>query len=553
MPAGETPALVPARILNEHVYCPRLAYLEWVDRQFTDNADTAEGTYIHRRVDRPRAVPPDPAADNDGEDPPPSTSVELSSERLGLVAKLDLLEPRGKTVVPIEYKRGRPREGDPPLWEPELAQVCAHVLLLREAGYTVEHAEVYFAETRTRHRVNVPDAVVQRTLAAIAELRVNAAADGPPPPLVDSPKCPRCSLVGICLPDEVGLLRGQRATPPRRLVAGDSAAKPLYATVPGSRLSKRGGRVVLLEDGEETASARLIDLSHLSIFGNVTVGSALLRACFDSGTPVLWFTAGGWFSGHAQGMPPGNVELRMRQHRAAAIGAPELAAAFVAGKIRNARTLIRRHGGATAKHTTDQLAQLARAAEQERSINSLLGVEGTAARLYFKQLGELFRTGPGLDGFDFNQRNRRPPLDPVNALLSFVYALLIKDVTAALIAAGLDPYVGVFHRPRFGRPGLALDLAEEFRPLIGDSTVLTAVNNREVEPSDFVRRAGAVSLTEPGRKKVIRTYERRMTTDLRHPLFKYRASYRRTVEIQARLLAAVLAGDVPAYRPLTTR
>jgi len=126
-------------------------------------------------------------------------------------------------------------------------------------------------------------------------------------------------------------------------------------------------------------------------------------------------------------------------------------------------------------------------------------------------------------------------------------------VTAALIAAGLDPYVGVFHRPRFGRPGLALDLAEEFRPLIGDSTVLTAVNNGEVEASDFLRRADAVSLTERGRRKVIRTYERRMTTELRHPLFKYQASYRRTVEIQARLLAAVLAGDVPAYRPLTTR
>jgi len=553
MPAGEIPALVPARILNEHVYCPRLAYLEWVDRQFTHNADTAEGTFVHRRVDRPRAVPPDPAADKEGADPPPSTSVELSSEKLGLVAKLDLLEPHGKTVVPIEYKRGRPRESDPPLWEPELAQVCAHVLLLRGAGYAVEFAEVYFAETRTRHRIEVSDALIERTVAAIAELRANAAADGPPPPLVDSPKCPRCSLVGICLPDEVGLLRGRRATPPRRLVAGDSPANPLYATVPGSRLSKRGGRVVLLEEGQETASARLIDLSHLSIFGNVTVGSAVLRACFDAGIPVLWFTAGGWFSGHAQGMPPGNVELRMRQHRAAAIGAPELAAAFVEGKIRNARTLIRRHGGEPAKHTTDQLAELASAAEKQRSIESLLGIEGTAARLYFKQLGGLFRRGSGVGEFDFTNRNRRPPLDPINAMLSFVYALLVKDVTAALIAAGLDPYVGVFHRPRFGRPGLALDLAEEFRPLIGDSTVLTAVNNGELDSSDFLRRAGAVSLTERGRKKLIRTYERRMATDLRHPLFKYQTSYRRTLEIQARLLAAVLAGDVPAYRPLTTR
>ena len=370
MSDSAVPTLLPARILNEHVYCPRFAYLEWVDRQFKDNADTAEGTFVHRRVDRPRSTPPEPGAgtdDEEGEDPPPSTSVELSSERLGLIAKLDLLEPRGDTVVPIEYKRGHPRDGETLLWEPELAQLCAHVMLLRDAGYSVEHAEVYFAETRTRHRVEIPDELVASTHDAIAAVRANAAADGPPPPLVDSPKCPRCSLVTLCLPDEVGLLQGQRSGPPRRLVAGDSAASPLYATTPGSRLTKRGGRAVLIEDGEEAASARLIDVSHLAVFGNVTVGSALLRACFESGTPVLWFTMGGWYSGHAQGMPPGNVEVRMRQHRAAAIGAPELAGAFVAGKIRNARTLLRRHGDKSVSETIAQLARLATAAEGEQA------------------------------------------------------------------------------------------------------------------------------------------------------------------------------------------
>lgn len=351
---ASVPDLIPARILNEHVYCPRLAYLEWVDRQFRDNADTAEGTFVHRRVDDARGKPPESERDS-GEDPPPSTSVELSSERLGLIAKVDLLESRGATVVPVEYKRGRPRDPQAPLWEPELAQLCAQVLLLREAGYRVDHAEVYFNETRTRHRVEITPEVVESTLRAIGELRENAGRDGPPP-LVDSPKCPRCSLVGICLPDEVGLLRGERRAPPRRLVAADSPARPLYATTPGSRLTKRGGRVVLMEEGEEVTSLRLIDVSHIAVLGNVTVGSALLRACFEAGTPVLWFSAGGWFSGHAIGMPPGNVEVRMRQHRAAALGSPELAAAFVGGKIRNSRTLIRRHGGRAAADAVRQLA-----------------------------------------------------------------------------------------------------------------------------------------------------------------------------------------------------
>ena len=557
MPAT-LPDLIPARILNEHVYCPRLAYLEWVDQQFTDNADTADGTFVHRVVDRERAKPPDlpdatSAGDDAGEPPPSSSAVTVSSERLGLIAKVDLLEARDGVVVPVEYKRGSPRAPDSPLWEPELVQLCAQVLILRDSGYRVPHAEAYFAQTRTRHRIDITEELVGQTTAAIEQLRANAAGDEPPPPLVDSPKCPRCSLVGICLPDEVNALREQAERPTRRLVAGDPPATPLYASSPGSRLSKRGGRVVLLEDGAETASRRLIDVSHIAVFGNVTVGSALLRTCFDSGLPILWFTAGGWFSGFATGMPAKNVTVRIRQHRAAALGSPDLAAAFVAGKIRNARTLLRRHGGDDSGRVVAQLADLAKAAESERSLDSLLGVEGTAARLYFSRYGSLLKPLSDNRDFAFDERNRRPPRDPVNALLSFVYAMLIKDVTAAALATGLDPYVGVYHRPGFGRPALALDLAEEFRPLVGDSTVMTAINNGEVSATDFVARAGGVALTDRGRRKVIAAYERRMKTELRHPLFHYRASYRRCLEIQARLLAAVLVGDIPAYRPLTTR
>ncbi len=555
---GTLPDLIPARILNEHVYCPRLAYLEWVDRQFADNADTADGTFVHRVVDRERAKPPDPsdapgAQAEDGEPPPSSSAVTVSSERLGLIAKVDLLEARDGMVVPVEYKRGSPRSANSPLWEPELVQLCAQVLILRDTGYQVPHAEAYFARTRTRHRIEITQELIDQTMAAIKQLRADSARDEPPAPLVDSPKCPRCSLAGICLPDEVNALCERAERPTRRLVAGDPPATPLYASSPGSRLSKRGGRVVLLEDGSETASRRLIDISHIAVFGNVTVGSALLRVCFDAGVPILWFTAGGWFSGFATGMPAKNVAVRMRQHRAAALGSPELAAAFVAGKIRNARTLLRRHGGDDSGRVIAQLADLAKAAESERSLDSLLGVEGTAARLYFSRYGSLLKPLGEDRDFLFDERNRRPPRDPVNALLSFVYAMLIKDVTAAALAAGLDPYVGVYHRPGFGRPALALDLAEEFRPLVGDSTVMTAINNGEVSPPDFITRAGGVALTDRGRRKVIAAYERRMKTELRHPIFHYRASYRRCLEIQARLLAAVLVGDIPAYRPVTTR
>lgn len=549
-PAGN---LVPARILNEHIYCPRLAYLEWVDGLFAENADTAEGTFAHRRVHRERGSPPAPGAGPDP-DAPPSTAVTLASERLGLIARIDLLEPRGASVVPVEYKRGRPRSDEEPLWEPELVQLAAQVMLLRDAGYRVDHGEVYFAETRSRRRVEIGDELIARALDAVEQVRANAARDEPPPPLVDSPKCPRCSLVGICLPDEVNLLRADADRPVRRLIAPDSDAQPLYATTPGSRLTKRGGRVVLIEEGEQVASRRLLDVSQISVFGNVDVGSALLRACFEAGVQVMWFTMGGWLTGFAGGVPPKNVQVRIRQHRAAALGAAEIAAAFVAGKIKNQRTLIRRHRRDAAKRALAQLGALGRKAAAERSLESLLGIEGTAARVYFAELGRALRPTDGdLDAFDFKARNRRPPSDPVNALLSFAYALLVKDTTAACFATGLDPFVGIYHRPRFGRPALALDLAEEFRPLIADSVVLTAINNGEIRGHHFIVRGGSVALTADGRRAFIQAYERRMRSSLRHPLFRYKASYRRLLEVQARLLASVFIGELPAYRPLTTR
>lgn len=548
---SDTPNLIPVRMLSEHVYCPRLAYLEWSDQLWAANADTAAGDSAHRRVDRRSGMPPDPGSSSER---PASTSVEVSSERYGLVGRIDLLEAHEHGVVPVEYKTGLPRDGPQVLWEPELVQLCAQVLILRDLGYEVPHAAVWFAGTRTRHDIEIDERLMASTLRAISDLRLNAAADTPPAPLVDSPKCPRCSLVGLCMPDEINLLSVRATDPPRRLIAAAPSAQPLYAMTQGSRITRRGGRVVLLEEGHEVASRRLLDISHIAVFGNVDIGSALLRELFDQGIPVLWLTAGGWFCGFAQGMPRSNVTVRLRQHRSALTRDPTYARQFVAGKIKNQRTLVRRHGGPDSAAAVKQLAALALKASEASTVESLLGIEGTAARIYFECYAALLHPPSKLGARPtFDGRNRRPPRDPVNAILSFVYSLLIKDCTVAALAAGLDPFIGLLHQPRFGRPSLALDLAEEMRPLIGDSVVMTVVNNGEVSESSFSTRAGAVSLTSTGRRSVISGYERRMRMELTHPAFRYKASYRRILEIQARLLAAALTRSIPEYRPLTTR
>jgi CRISPR-associated protein Cas1 len=196
-----------------------------------------------------------------------------------------------------------------------------------------------------------------------------------------------------------------------------------------------------------------------------------------------------------------------------------------------------------------------RRAEGAESLEQLLGLEGTAAREYFAHFAHMFK--PGDDGntpaFEFTSRNRRPPRDPVNALLSFLYALLSKEMVVTLVGVGFDPYLGFYHQPRYGRPALALDLMEEFRPLVADSVAISLINTGELRPGDFIARAGAVALTESGRRRVLDAYERRLDTLVTHPRFGYAISYRRIFEVQARLLARCLMGEIAAYPAFCTR
>jgi CRISPR-associated protein Cas1 len=198
---------------------------------------------------------------------------------------------------------------------------------------------------------------------------------------------------------------------------------------------------------------------------------------------------------------------------------------------------------------------LAVEAEEAVSIASLLGIEGAAARLYFGALPLMLKARTALPGevFSFEGRNRRPPRDAINCLLSYCYSLLVKDLTVTTYAVGFDPYLGFYHRPRFGRPALALDLAEEFRPLVADSVVIGLVNNGALRGSDFVVRAGGVALTAGGRRTVLKAYEHRLETEVRHPVFGYRVTYRRLFEVQARLLGAYLLGETPEYSSFETR
>ncbi len=547
---------LPARMINEFVYCPRLAYLMWVQQEWADTADTVEGRVRHARTESgPR---PMPGAEELEAEAPPFTvrSLELGSERLGLVAKCDIVEVEGGTVSPVDIKRGRRPHVEAGAHDPERVQLCVQALLLEEQGYRVEEGFLWFAESRERVRVVFDEELRARTRAAVDGLRLLALSGRIPPPLEDSPKCPRCALVGICLPDEVAFLLEGRVSP-RPIAVPRGQELPVYVQEQRARIRKEAESLVVeVEDGPPVR-ARLVDTSALVLFGNVALTTPALHELLRREIPVAWHSQGGWFLGLTQGLGHRNVELRTAQYRASfdEHRCLELARTFVAAKIRNARTLLRRNWRAERPPEQElaELAHWARRAEHARAADELLGIEGNAAAIYFAAFRHILTERALAEGFAFEKRNRRPPTDPVNALLSFAYAMLARTVAVTLATVGFDPWRGFYHRPRYGRPALALDLMESFRPLLADSAVLTAINNGEVRAEDFVRAAGACALAPPGRKRFIACFERRLAQEITHPLFGYRVDYRRLLELQARLLARHLLGELPRYPDFTTR
>lgn len=555
--AADLPETVPARMVNEFVYCPRLFYLEWVQGRFATSDDVEEGLYVHRVVDEPGGDLPPLEDDLEHLAGRTSRSFWLTSPTLRVSAKIDVVEVgHGGAVTPIDYKKGGPDKRGRPYPADEVQSVL-QALLLREAGYRVDQAEIWYAETRRRVTIPVDDRQLDSVRELLGRLWRTAAADHAPPPLVDSPKCPRCSLVGLCLPDEVNALRVRDNAPqrPRGVMAADPDSRPVYVMEQGAVVAVRRGRLEIVKEKETLGTFRLIDVSQVCLYGNVTVTAQVMREMFAREIPVCWFSYGGWFSGLAEGLPSKHVDLRRAQYTTSPDRLLAVAGRMIEGKIRNSRTLLRRNSRVAPDRAVEQLRELAVSAVSAAGYPSLLGLEGTAARIYFGQFTGMFKSPGAVDvtEFESNGRARRPPPDPVNALLSFVYALLVKDLTVTTAMVGFDPYIGVFHRPRYGRPALALDLAEEFRPLIADSTVVQVINNGEVRPSHFTRRAGGCQLNTDGRRAVLAAYERRMAMEIKHPVFGYRVNYRRALDVQARILAAHLTGEIPEYTPFTTR
>jgi CRISP-associated protein Cas1 len=331
----------------------------------------------------------------------------------------------------------------------------------------------------------------------------------------------------------------------------------LFITRQESYLHKERETIVIEHQGEKLGQYPSLAIANILCFGQVMVSPALMGYCAEQGIGLSFFTEYGRYLAQVQGKQTGNVLLRRIQYRVAdnAERANSLAKLFVGAKVSNARNVLmrelRNHGeSSTVTEAVSRLKHTLETIPRSRSIAQSMGLEGDAAAVYFGVFNELIRE----NSFVFSGRVRRPPTDPVNAMLSFVYALITQECSAALSGVGLDPFVGFLHQDRPGRVSLALDMLEEFRAPWADRLVLTLLNRKQLQASDFVTEAyGAVRLKDDARKAVLIAYQERKQEEIMHPYLEEKVKIGLLPHCQAMLLARHLRGDMAQYPPYLLR
>lgn len=604
-PANPDADLLPVRMCNELVYCPRLFHLEHVQGVFVHSADTVEGAGQHERAKRRgarlRVASDSTTSDTESADElfdrVPKRQV-LASERLGVRGEVDLVEVSDGSVVVVEAKRGKAPRWSEHVWEDhslpykawpaDVVQIVLYMALLREMSLPCEEGRIYYRESRESVTIPWSSDLERFAMAAVTRARGVAKLPVAPEPLIDSPKCPGCSLHDVCLPDEHHALLAEQAERERprvrTIVAGKDDRSVVHVLRPGSVVRKDGDSLVVQTRDGDRDRFLLGDVGHVALFGRVHATEPCTQHLLRCGVPVSHHTSTGRLLGLTAPVATRNVALRRAQYRAAddADACLRVAKGLVVAKIRNQRTVLRRHRRGLSVLAVDEsiappeedcaapdqppgelapspkdvdsslrrMANALRGAKNATSIDALRGFEGEAAARYFEVFPLLLpRAWQG----DFAGRTRRPPRDRVNAMLSFGYSLLIRDAVAALARIGLDPMLGLFHTMIAGRPALALDLVEPFRAAWVDTALLRLIGTGGIERSQFHISGAGVQLSDAGRRATIRAYERRAAEETTHPRFGYRMSYRRLLELEARILAKVLAGELDDYTPMWTR
>ncbi len=554
--------LIRVMALHALAYCERLFYLEEVEEIRVADANVYAGRRLHEGLDKGSDI----------------YTMELASERLGIRGKVDCARRTSGQLVVEEHKKGRSNKGTE-VWPSDRLQVLAYALLLSEhRAEPVSEVVLHYHADRKRIVVPVEREVAEAEVgAAVQRARELRAAIERPPVAVPERQCRTCSLAPVCLPEEERFIESS-ASKPRRLFPADAERRIVHLVEQGCSVRKDGEQLVIhLLDGTRKPLPGLT-VGALILHGNVQISTQAIHFCAAHDIGVHWLSYGGNYVG-ALAPGAGGVQRKVRQHRALQepVLKVRLAARLAHAKTENQlRYLLRATRGQTRAPDVEDALDRLRAEVQSvagigeqaapstgscqtwneedarRLVDEIRGHEGMAGKIYFGLLPTLLNLTPG-DLLHFDGRNRRPPKDPFNSLLSFGYALLYRDCVAGLLAVGLEPALGFLHTPRSAAYPLALDLMELFRQMLWDIPLIGSVNRRQWTKEDFDITSGQVWLNADGRRKAIQLYEARKQEKWKHPVLDYSLSYARTIELEARLLEKEWAGEPGLFATLRLR
>ncbi|MCK4258952.1 MAG: CRISPR-associated endonuclease Cas1 [Halanaerobiales bacterium] len=532
--------ILGASALNSFVYCKRLFYYREVEQIEAENYYLVDGQIKHKRVDGD--------TDQIKREGDKIFSVSLKSDNLGIAARFDVLEVEGEKYTPVEYKRGKVGE-----WLNHRVQLCAQALLIEENyNQKVEYGYIYYYGSKKRIRVEFDNTLRDQTLSAIYDAR-RMIEQSRCPEAKYSEKCEGCSLKEQCLPEEVEQLQNKKTGKARKVMPVLDEREVLYLTTSNVEISKKYNRLIIKEDEKIIKEIPILKIRKVALFGRVNLSHPIISLLLKNNIEIVYLNYYGKYEGTI--IPPCNKNGILRKKQIILSEdedvCKKLSCQFIKGKVYNMRMLLQRRNRAckdeeVGKHV-QELKTIQKKLKQSENINTLRGLEGYATRLYFQSIDTLLSSE-----IHFERRNRRPPEDPVNALLSLGYSLLTRDIEGYCRVVGLDPYTGFLHKDRYGKPSLALDLMEEFRPLIVDQMVFYILNSGIIKEEDF-EEVGQLKLKQPGFKRFLAQYEQRKKTELKHPVFGYQITYQRAFEIQARMLAKYLMGELEEYLPLQVR
>ncbi len=544
-----SPATIRVSALHALAYCPRLFYLEEVEELYTQDAAVFAGRRLHVEIEKKE--------DEEWEE------LFLESEELGLRGRLDALRTRDGQTIPYEHKRGRCHRDEnkqPQAWESDRIQVLAYACLLESAlNIPIQEGRIRYHADNVLVHVPLDDEGRASVKAAIEQAREIRQSSCRPPVTDNERLCIRCSLAPVCLPEEARLAHNQEQET-IRLFPADDDRQVIHILEPGTSVGRTGEQLKIVRRAQPVETIPAHQVGQLVLHSFSQISTQALHFCTDQGIGVHFISGGGRYIGSFDSRQ-GSIQRRIRQYEALSNSNTclELACKLVSCRGQGQRKFLMRgtRGVKPApealKRAIAQMRLILKQVPKAKSLESLLGLEGNLAALYFGALPCLIsaEVNPELH---FNGRNRRPPKDRFNALLSFGYALLLKDVMNSILTVGLEPALGFYHQPRSQAAPLALDLMEVFRVPLVDVIVMGAVNRGQWDAqADFTIRGEQVWLSEPGRHKLVSLYERRKQESWKHPATGYSLTYRRLLELEVRLLEKEWNGEGGLFGQLVMR